>query len=333
MSSSSSSSEDVDMYDESYRPAVTAKPPVQKSKGKGKATHPNLKRLKQANRSRSGSHTTSASNSKEATATERSTSLSEISDPEPDPVERPFVLACWYPNWFVGRVRGISQGKYDVDYADGTHSLVAVDRVRKGVLEIGDKVKSEDHKGEEFTVIEEWSGDERGIKVKGQTQRLQLSRIYIRQAVIKADFTNRITTPQELGFDYKPPIAPVPSMNTSSKSISTTSDIFAGKIFLITSTSSASATNKNNQKDAASQITRNGGKFVEKWYDLFDLPQSGFGSTLASTSAPFLIQETSQASLTPKALVSLAKGIPCLSMTYIEDVIADHSVGQSSSWA
>jgi hypothetical protein len=115
-------------------------------------------------------------------------------------------------------------------------------------------------------------------------------------------------------------------MNTSNKSISTTSDIFAGKIFFITSTSSASAANKNNQKDAATQITRNGGKFVEKWYDLFDLPQSGCGSTLASTSAPFLIQETSQASLTPKALVSLAKGIPCLSMTYIEDVIADPAV-------
>ena len=328
MSSSSSSSEDIDIHDESYRPAVTAKPAVLKFKGKGKATHPNLKRLKQGNRSRSSSHTTSVSASKEATATERSTPLTDESDPEPAPKlpERPWVLACWYPNWFIGRVRGISQGKYDVDYEDGTHSLVAVDRVRKGILEIGDKIKSEDHKGEEFTVVEEWNGDERGIKVKGQTKLLQLSRVYIRQAVIKADFFNRVVTPQDLGIDYKPPIAPKPSMNTSTKPITTTSDIFVGKTFFITSTSSASAANKNNQKDAAAQITRNGGKFVEKWYDLFDLPQSGFGSTLASTSAPFLIQETSQASLTPKALVSLAKGIPCLSMAYVEDVIADPSV-------
>jgi hypothetical protein len=329
MSSSSSSSEDVDMYDESYRPAVTVKPPIAKTKGKGKATNPNLKRVKQGTRSRSSSHTTSASTNKDATTTERSTPLTEDSEhSEPDAPDRPWVLACWYPNWFIGRVRGISQGKYDVDYEDGTHSLVAIDRVRKGVLEIGDKVKSEDHKGEEFTVIEEWKGDERGIKVKGQSQRLKLSRVYIRQGVIKADFQNRIITPQDLGFDYKPPAAPRSLMNNSTKSISTTSDIFAGKIFFITSTSSASAANKNNQKDAATQIVRNGGKFVEKWYDLFDLPQSGFGSTLASTSAPFLIQETSQASLTPKALVSLAKGIPCLSMTYIEDVIADPTVSR-----
>jgi hypothetical protein len=152
--------------------------------------------------------------------------------------------------------------------------------------------------------------------------------VYIRQGVIKADFQNRVISPKDLGFDYKPPTVPRPLMNTSIKSISTTSDIFAGKIFFITSTSSASAANKNNQKDAATQIVRNGGKFVERWYDLFDLPQSGFGSTLASTSAPFLIQETSQASLTPKALVSLAKGIPCLSMTYIEDVIADPTVSR-----
>ena len=329
MSSSSSSSEDVDMYDESYRPAVTVKPPVAKKKGKGKATNPNLKRVKQGTRSRSSSHTTSVSTNKDATTTERSTPLTEGSEhSEPDAPDRPWVLACWYPNWFIGRVRGISQGKYDVDYEDGTHSLVAIDRVRKGVLEIGDKVKSEDHKGEEFTVVAEWNGDERGIKVKGPSQRLKLSRVYIRQGVIKADFQNRIITPQDLGFDYTP-TAPRPLVNTSVKSISATSDIFAGKIFFITSTSSASAANKNNQKDAATQIVRNGGKFVEKWYDLFDLPQSGFGSTLASTSAPFLIQETSQASLTPKALVSLAKGIPCLSMTYIEDVIADPTVSVS----
>jgi hypothetical protein len=331
MSSSSSSSEDVDMYDESYRPAVTVKSVKPTHKGKGKATNPNLKRVKQEKgaRSRSSSHTTSASTTKEATTTERSTPLTEGSEhSEPDLPDRPWVLACWYPNWFIGRVRGISRGKYDVDYEDGTHSLVAVDRVRRGVLEIGDKVKSEDHKGMELTVVEEWNGDERGVKVKGQTERLKLSRVYIRQAVIKADFQNRIIAPQDLGFDYTPPTAPRPLMNASTKSISTTSDIFAGKIFFITSTSSASAANKNNQKDATTQITRNGGKFVEKWYELFDLPQSGFGSTLASTSAPFLIQETSQASLTPKALVSLAKGIPCLSMAYVQDVIADPSVRQ-----
>jgi len=318
MSTSSSSSEDVDIHDESYRPAVK---PVTNIKGKGKATNP-LKRLKQGTRSGSGSNTTSASNSgKEAAGS--TTPLTEVSD-IPD---RPFVLACWYPNWFIGRVRGIEQGKYDVDYEDGTHSLVAVDRVRRGILRVGDKIKSEDHKGEEFTVVEQWDGDERGVKVKGH--RLALSRVYLRQAVIKSDFQDRIVTPQDLGFDFEPPAPSRPSMNTSTKSISTTSDIFAGKIFFITSTSSASVANRNNQRDAASQITRNGGKFVEKWHDLFDLPTSGFGSTLTSTSAPFLIQETSQTSLTPKALISLAKGIPCLSMAYIEDVIANPSVGLS----
>jgi hypothetical protein len=315
MSASSSSSEDVDVYDESYRPA--AKPTT--NKGKGKATNPNLKRLKKGTRSRSGSHTTSASNSgKEAAGS--TTPLTEVSD-TPD---RPFVLACWYPNWFIGRVRGIEQGKYDIDYEDGTHSLVAVDRVRRGILRIGDKIKSEDHKGEEFTVVEEWDGDERGVKVKGH--RLALSRVYLRPAVIKADFQDRIISPQDLGFDFEPTAPSRPSMNASTKSISTTSDIFAGKIFFITSTSSASVTNKNNQRDAASLIAKHGGKFVEKWHDLLDLPTSGFGSTLTSTSAPFLIQETSQASLTPKALISLAKGIPCLSMAFIEDVIANPSV-------
>jgi hypothetical protein len=320
MSASSSSSEDVDVYDESYRPAVK---PIT-VKGKGKATNPDLKRLKKGTRSRSGSHTTSASHSAKEVAGS-TTPLTEVSD-TPD---RPFVLACWYPNWFIGRVRGIDQGKYDVDYEDGTHSLVATDRVRRGILRVGDKIKSEDHKGEEFTVVEEWDGDERGVKVKGH--RLALSRVYVRQAVIKAGFQDRIISPHDLGFDFEPAAPPLPSMNASTKSISTTSDIFAGKIFFITSTSSASVTNKNNQRDAASLIAKNGGKFVEKWHDLFDLPTSGFGSTLTSTSAPFLIQETSQASLTPKALISLAKGIPCLSMAYIEDVIANPSASLNLS--
>jgi hypothetical protein len=290
--------------------------------------------VKQGTRSRSGSHTTSTSTSGKEKDKEKvkgkqkevtpSTEVSESSDLSNVP-ERPFVLACWYPNWFLGRVRGIEQGKYDVDYEDGTHSLVAIDKVRRGVLEVGDRVKSEDYKNEEFTVIENWNGDERGIKVKGQSHRLPLSRVYIRQAIIKAGFQDRIISPQDLGYNVDPPTITKPAMNTSTKSISTTSDIFSGKIFFVTSASSGLA-NRNNQKDAATLISKNGGKFAEKWYDLFDLPSSGFGSTLASTSAPFLIQETSQASLTPKVLVSLAKGIPCLSMAYLDDALSDPSV-------
>jgi len=201
------------------------------------------------------------------------------------------------------------------------------------VLVVGDRVKDDNQKNEEFIVLEAWDGDERGVKVKGR--RIPLARISIRQSVIRDDFQDRLVTPKELGFDFDPPPPPQPqrpAMGSTSKSVSSSSDVFAGKIFFVTSASASNVPHRIHQRDASTLITRNGGKFVEKWYNLFDLPSSGFGSTLASTSAPFLIQETSQASLTPKALVSLAKGIPCLSMAYIDDAITDPTVSCSFAW-
>lgn len=221
----------------------------------------------------------------------------------------------------------MENGRYEIDFEDETFTDVATDRVRRGVLRKGDKVKTTDIKTDEFEVMEDWQGEQRGVKIRGG-RYIPLKNLFVRNAIVKSDFTDRIITPRDLGFDADATIPPPRTASGPVKTTSTSSsDIFAGKVFIITSMHTADSKYQARQKKFIDEkIVRNGGKYCDQWEDLFDLPASGFGSTLASTSAPFLLQETQSAALTPKMLVSLAKGIPCLSVSYIDDAIADPSV-------
>jgi hypothetical protein len=327
MSVSSSSSEDVDMFDESYRPAVK---PVIKPKGKSKAANPSLKRIKNGSRSRSASRASSGSGPSKAAAQTTTTPDAVAQEPKED--DSPWILACWGQRYYIGRIVEFESGEYVVQYEDGTKSSVKPYKVRRAILRVGDRIKDSSQKhGPEYIVQERWEGDVRGVKIG--TRRLGLKKVSILASVVNTDFQDRLVTPEELGYNLEPSPPPprpnftstVSSVNAPARASSTLSDVFVGKIFFVTSASSTNVP-RGHEKDTSALIIRHGGKFVEKWYDLFDLPSHGLGSTLASTSAPFLIQETSQASLTPKVLVSLAKGIPCLSMAYIEDAIADPNV-------
>lgn len=225
-------------------------------------------------------------------------------------------------------------GRYEINFEDETFTDVATDRVRRGLLRKGDKVKTTENKVDEFEVMEDWQGDQRGVKVRGG-RYIPLKSLFIRNAIIKSDFTDRIITPRDLGFDVDVVVPPLRPASGPIKPASVShSDIFAGKVFIITSMHTADSKYQARQKKFIDEkIVRNGGKYFEQWEDLFDLPASGLGSTLASTSAPFLLQETQSAALTPKMLVSLAKGIPCLSVSYIDDAIDDPSVSHLGTLA
>lgn len=329
MSGSSSSSEELDPLDESYRPVLKTASKL-KSRSSSKAVNPNLKRVKRDSRSSSTSCRTSGSTSVSAAA---GPSIPLTTPPPSSPPISNYVLAYWHPNWFVGRVRGMDSGRYEIDFEDETFTDVATDRVRRGILRKGDKVKTTENKLDEYEVMEDWHGEQRGVKVRGG-RYIPLKKLFVRNAVVKSDFTDRIITPRELGFDadsLPPPVRTVsgpikPAVSTPS------SDIFSGKVFIITSMHTADSKYQARQKRFIDdKIVRNGGKYCDQWEDLFDLPASGFGSTLASTSAPFLLQETQSAALTPKMLVSLAKGIPCLSVSYVDDAIADPNVSSPST--
>lgn len=323
MSNSSSSSEEIDPLDESYRPASKT---GSKLKGRARAINPSLKRVKRDSRdSRSSSLMSRRTSGSGPVIPDASTPLT-TPPPSTPPTAPEYVLAYWHPNWYIGKVRGMENGRYEIDFEDQTFTDVATDRVRRGLLRKGDKVKTAGNKADEFEVVEEWQGDKRGVKIRGG-RYIPLKDLYIRNSVIKSDFTDRIITPRDLGFDADIIIPPIRPASTTIRPTPTVSDIFAGKVFFITSMHTADTKYQARQKKFVDEkIVRHGGKFVDQWEDLFDLPGNGIGSTLAKTSAPFLLQETQSAALTPKMLVSLAKGIPCLSVSYIEDAISDPTV-------
>ena len=65
----------------------------------------------------------------------------------------------------------------------------------------------------------------------------------------------------------------------------------------------------------------------EKWEELFDL-STGFESTFDSQleDAPFLLLLGRDLVTTPKFLICVAKGIPCLDESYLNDIIDGLSV-------
>lgn len=326
MSGSDSSSEELDPYDESYRPVSRTN-----SKGRGKPTAVNLtlKKFKRGSRSGSSTRTGSAPASR---AGEISTPLTP--PPTSSPLDRPgFVLAYWHPNWHLGRVVGMENDRYEVHFEDGTQATVASDKIRRGVLRAGDKIREVANGSKDLEVCEDWQGEAKVVKVHGG-RVIPLRNIYVRKAVVNSDFDDRIVTPAYFGFESDANAGlpgPARAQSAVARSSAQTSETFAGKVFFITSFNSDYTKVRSHQRTVGENIISNGGKVVANWEDLFDLPASGFGSTLTSTSAPFLLQETDLAALTPKVLVSLAKGIPCLSVTYIEDAISDPTVSRCST--
>lgn len=311
MSSSGSSSASPDPLDDSYRPQL--KPVGSKGQGKAK-TNPAMKRLKT---SRAASRSTSGQ-------TSPSSSNMPITPP-PDPAVTHLagvkVIARWEGKWYPGAINGMENGKYIVFYYDGTEDQVSLDQLRRARLEIGDMVKTVDHaRGPDLRVAQVWEGDETGVRVTGANEAIDvipLQKLFIRHSIITSCFATRKLTHAETGLDGTtmslPPLTSSPDPTGSS---------FAGKVFFTTSASSS----RSAQRELGASIVDNGGTFIEDWKDLFALPSSSFGSDLKAGRTPFLLLMGDKALSTPKFLVSLAKGIPCLSSAYISAAIANPSV-------
>ena len=231
------------------------------------------------------------------------------------------VFAWWGHDrsYYPGVVAGSRDDKIHVKFLDGDEASMSVDRLRRCELHKGDlvrpKVPIDGRNYKEVELEKDWDGAEAPLKVAFEGKSIgvvPLKKISIRQFIVNATFGDRLIHPGILG------IAPRPRATTSPIKGFDKPGALSGSVFLL---SSASGTHQKVEDDLSGRITRNGGRVINDWTDLFNLPQDGFGSALRKTQIPFVLALGDKAVMSAKTMAALAKGIPCLAAEYIEEAI------------
>lgn len=235
--------------------------------------------------------------------------------------------------YYPGVISASDGSRFRVDFLDGTYGYATLDRLRLCLLRVGDLIKPTDEiNGQKYTeleVEEDWKGGDAPIKVamKGESVGIiHLKNLYIRQAAVNKSFGDRLVSANLLG-DLPPPSS---SRRTASPvKTSRPSNVFAGKVFLITSATGESR--QTSQDDLRDEIVSHGGRVEDDWRNLLDLPEDGFGSTLHNRDTPFLLAQGNMTIMKPKLMAALAKGIPCIAPEYVGAAVQRVSAYQGSS--
>lgn len=286
-------------------------------KGKSKAKPKTARNI--AQRAKSKSVTTS--NAEAGPSRGRSAASTELSAPPTMTSADTFtslpVLAYWHGAqryWFAGTAVGYDarSGMIRVDYADKTEADVAIDHLRLLRFSKGDQVRCDARSfpDRNFTVRMDWTNNIAGVEIVQETgvpsNRISLPDLYVRDKIVRRDWQDRIVSPEDLGL---------PNTIHLATSATKKSNSLAGKCFLLTVSGTGSATIR---REMEKSIKERGGHIVNDWPALFELPDDGFGSTLATDVAPFLIVHGNELAK-PKMVAALASGIPCLASSFVED--------------
>ena len=263
-------------------------------------------------------------------AKQRASSISSLSTPSAH-ISPPFlphpprhfdfrVLGWWQQlkAYFPGTVTERIGDKFHVDFDDSTSKDLAIDRLRRLELRKGEIVRgNEELFGKGILEVEEdVSGAAEHVRLKqdGETIGLvSIVEISVADSFIKKHFNDRMVKLEDLGID------PTRGVDSLSPSKARSGKVFSGKCFLITSNGSDAP--PKDQESLSDTIRRHGGKVLDDWPRLFDLPNDHFGSNLNSgLPAPFLLAVGGEG-MKPKIIAALASGIPYLSSKYVADAI------------
>ncbi|WWC87313.1 uncharacterized protein L201_002202 [Kwoniella dendrophila CBS 6074] len=347
--SQSSSPAPEDPEDNTYQPSLLPKIKLKLDKGKGK------EKVSAPNSSASSRPPLTKKLKTNAQVARLTPSFpnTPIADSSDDAEVVPVLAAC-YTRYYPGKAKWTGKG-YRVEFEDGEKkNNVKPDTMRKLVLRQGDQLEaSTDSKyPAKFEVSADWDGNSAGVKCRSleglKLGRIKLHLFGISNKYIHSNFGDRLfedshTARSTNGHGSAGPVtdraaifpsrASVPrspvkrangygSPSVSRRSLSptrVTSNHLKGMIFLLTRGL------PTNQNEISHSIRSQGGKIVSTWEEMFDTSspgECGFIRNLAG--APFLVlmgDGRDGTIMTPKVMVALAKGIPCLSAKYIEDTV------------
>ncbi|WWC59038.1 uncharacterized protein I303_101584 [Kwoniella dejecticola CBS 10117] len=335
--SQSSSSAPEDLEDNTYQPSLFPRPPhllLEKHRKRVSTSSTSTARklsTKKGNQSKPNARVARLS---------PSVSISNVSEPVLPTPETFAVLAAFFHRYYPGEA--VWTGKaYNVSFYDGEQKKnVKAESMRQLVLKKGDSLEGvESRLPAKFEVARDWDGHADGVKCiteKGESLgRVSLKDFGISNKVIHSTFqdrlfedphsSNAVARRQSLprsptkkgGLLYDSP-SKVGRMGRSTTPTRPLSEKLKGMLFLLTKSTS------EDQAILSLAIRQNGGTTALNWQDLFDRNspgECGFEKDLDGT--PFLIllgEGREGAVITPKVMVALAKGIPCLSARFIEDI-------------
>ncbi|KAJ7449899.1 hypothetical protein FB451DRAFT_1343040 [Mycena latifolia] len=252
------------------------------------------------------------------------------------------VFALWRKdgNFYSGFVHSqVMEGRYKVQFDDGTSDDVRIDQMRLCDPRVGDTAfVATLHRAVKITAV---LTSEEKFKVEADSfwDMVLVSQLRIGSRTITSGWADRVLTADAIVCAVKPPrslISPSPSRNSvfSAASSRRCSDLFAKIGFCITH-----ALEAEQEKEAvASRIKKNGGVVIDDWDDMITMKgkQSSTRWTLEQKDARpmfhgvervFLLSD--DASQTPKFLLALALGIPCLRVDFVAHAI---ETGELTDW-
>ncbi|WWC67528.1 uncharacterized protein I206_101436 [Kwoniella pini CBS 10737] len=344
--SQSSSSAPEDLEDNTYQPSLLPKlknPLIENTRKRGSAP----------SSTSSGIHVTKKvkkiHNNAQVARLSPSISISSLSEAVTAKPERFAVLAAFFHRYYAGEAVWTGRA-YNIEFCDGEKKQnVKPDMMRRLILKKGDALEGvESTLPKHLEVAQDWDGHVRGVKcvsLKGEKLgRVPLKDFGINNKVIHASFSDRLFEDPHASKitrsdgHKKPSIPRSPTKRSgavygtpskSARSNSPTrliSNRLKGMLFFIT---------KGTRDDQASitlAIRQNAGKITTDWEDLFDKSSpGGYGFDKNLDGTPFLILlggSKGGTIITPKAMVALAKGIPCLSERFVDDI----SEGNDVDW-
>ncbi|KZO97779.1 hypothetical protein CALVIDRAFT_554289 [Calocera viscosa TUFC12733] len=250
---------------------------------------------------------------------------------------------CYYPATVTGQVTsGRQAGQFNVDFDDGSVSCVSVDSLRAAVLKEGDTIAiQKGRKWREGRIMEGAFGTvQRDTLVRVRfdegsqsTEKSTVALLRIPKiAVVEWDdrkLTSEQVTPQVVvkreGEEKRKrsatggpggSVSDSPALPTSQRHRSRpTSSVLEGHAFIVT------AKEDKSKQDLVRRIEQASGEVSEDFADFFDISEQRIvwkGADRGLTAVWCIAREVST---TPKYLMALALGVPCLGYKFISDVL------------
>ncbi|KAJ6547654.1 hypothetical protein B0H19DRAFT_954102, partial [Mycena capillaripes] len=267
----------------------------------------------------------------------RSTKRARATSSSTNTAEATRVIALWRSdgNYYSGRVHSqVSAERYKVHFDDDTESDVKLEQMRLCIPRVGDgvfiaqiprAVKIKQIVDEESVVVDIGNNS---------SQTVHVWQLRFLSKTVTSDWTDRLVTAESVVCLTKPsksfasPTASRFSISSVASAPEDLSPLFLKHGFCITHTSDA---DKEKQTIAAA-IKSHGGVVIDDWEELlvikgkrlntrwtFKDSDVGVNAAFHEVQRVFLLAE--DATQTPKYLIALALGIPCLRMDFIADAV------------
>lgn len=233
------------------------------------------------------------------------------------------VLASYGHYYYPARIIEPSGLGYKVIYDDNERRECGPDKLRKLILKRGDELEAYERQDlpTKMEVLLDWDGNERGVKCVSNGRILgyvELRFIRIRQQIIKQQFSDRLFAPQSA--------AKSPARSTLRSPVKNfTPQVFEGMIVLILTGVEENSV-EYEVKNLSKLIEIRGGMVAKDWAQIFEpeLHLGHFKRNLGRT--PFVIPTGTRPLMTSTFMVALAKGIPVLSVKYVDAAIEEGKV-------